>query len=51
VVDFADNSWFFYHNGALPGGGSHRRSICVDELKYDVDGKIKQVVMTTDSFN
>jgi len=27
VIDFNGNSYFFYHNGALPGGGGYTRSL------------------------
>jgi beta-xylosidase len=47
IIDLGDRSYFFYHNGALPGGGSHRRSVCVDELHYESDGTIKKVEMTS----
>jgi beta-xylosidase len=48
IVEF-DGGWYlFYHNGVLPGGGSHRRSVCVDRLHYDEDGRIIRVHMTTE---
>ena len=40
--------FFFYHNGVLPGGGSHRRSVCVDRLTYDAEGRMDRVRMTTE---
>lgn len=46
IVDFRGNTYFFYHNGALPGGGSHNRSVCIDYLHYNADGKIQKVQMT-----
>jgi beta-xylosidase len=46
VIDYRGKSWFFYHNGALPNGGSHRRSVCLDELHYNPDDTIKPIVMT-----
>ncbi|MCF0062792.1 glycoside hydrolase family 43 protein [Dyadobacter chenwenxiniae] len=48
TLDFRGKSYFFYHNGALPNGGSHRRSVCIDYLHYNADGTMKQVVMTSD---
>jgi hypothetical protein len=48
IIEFADDWYFFYHNGVLPGGGSHRRSVCVDRLTYAVDGRINRVRMTTE---
>ena len=48
IVQFNGASWFFYHNGCLPEGGSHRRSICVDQLFYNNDDTIRRVMMTTE---
>ncbi|MEJ1238055.1 glycoside hydrolase family 43 protein [Chryseolinea sp. T2] len=48
IVDFNGSSYFFYHNGCLPEGGSHRRSICADRLFYNNDGTIQRVIMTTE---
>lgn len=47
IINYKGKSYFFYHNGALPTGGSYRRSICVDELRYNKDGTIQPVVQTT----
>jgi hypothetical protein len=51
VVDFKGHSYFFYHNGKLKDGGSHRRSVCVDHLYYNLDGTIKKIVMTDEGVN
>ena len=48
VVDYGDKSYFFYHNGALPGGGGFTRSVAVEELLYNADGGIPQLSMTTE---
>jgi beta-xylosidase len=48
IIDFKGQSYFIYHNGALPGGGSHRRSICVDHLHYNADDTMKRVVMSSE---
>jgi arabinoxylan arabinofuranohydrolase len=47
VVDFKGHSYFFYHNGALPGGGGYKRSVCVEEFSYGTDGSIPTIKMTT----
>ena len=47
VVDFKGKSYFFYHNGALPGGGGFTRSVAVQELKFNPDGSILPMKMTT----
>lgn len=47
VVDFKGNSYFFYHNGALPDGGGYHRSVCVEKFSYNADGTIPTINMTT----
>lgn len=47
IIDFDDKTYFIYHNGALPGGGNHRRSVCIDPIKYNKDATLQKVVMTT----
>jgi hypothetical protein len=46
VVDFRGKTYFFYHNGNLPGGGGFTRSVCVEELKFNPDGSIPELKMT-----
>ncbi len=46
VVDFKGKSYFFYHNGALPGGGGFTRSVAVQELNFHPDGSIPPIKMT-----
>ena len=41
VIDFRGKTYFFYHNGALPGGGGFTRSVAVEELKFNPDGSIR----------
>lgn len=47
VVDYKGNSYLFYHNGALPGGGGFNRSVCVEEFAYNPDGSIPRIKNTT----
>jgi hypothetical protein len=46
IIDFKGKSFFFYHNGAFPGGGGFTRSVCVEEVKFNKDGSIVQMNMT-----
>ena len=50
VVDYKGHTYLFYHNGTLDRDGqkgqSLRRSVCVDELFFNEDGTIKEVVQT-----
>lgn len=48
IIDFKGVSYFIYHNGALPEGGSHRRSVCIDYLHYKTDNTIDRIVMTSE---
>ncbi|GAA4263326.1 hypothetical protein GCM10022255_106870 [Dactylosporangium darangshiense] len=47
VVDFNGGSYFFYHNGALPGGGGFTRSVAVEKFNYNADGTFPTINMTT----
>jgi len=46
LVDYKGNTYFFYHNGALPDGGGFHRSVCVEQLKFNEDGTIPTLNMT-----
>lgn len=46
VVDFRGNTYFFYHNAALPGGGGFNRSVAVEEMRFNPDGTIPEINMT-----
>lgn len=46
VIDFRGKTYYFYHNGKLPGGGGFNRSVCVEELKFNKDGSIPEVKAT-----
>ncbi|MBQ6794884.1 MAG: family 43 glycosylhydrolase [Clostridia bacterium] len=40
VIDFKGKTYIFYHTGAMENGSGYRRSICVEELKFNDDGSI-----------
>ena len=46
VMDYRGHSYFFYHNGRLPGGGGFTRSVAVEEFVYNEDGTIPEMRMT-----
>jgi len=46
IIEFKGQSYFIYHNGGAPGGGSFRRSVCVEYLFYNADGTIQPIVQT-----
>jgi arabinoxylan arabinofuranohydrolase len=46
ITDYKGHSYCFYHNGTLPGGGSFKRSVCVEEFTYGADGSIPKLTMT-----
>ena len=47
IIDFQGSSYFFYHNGALPGGGGYTRSVAVERFTYNANGTIPTINMTT----
>ncbi|GGM81912.1 family 43 glycosylhydrolase [Dactylosporangium sucinum] len=47
VIDYNGGSYFFYHNGALPGGGGFTRSVAVEKFSYNADGTIPTINMTS----
>ncbi|MHA4896084.1 glycoside hydrolase family 43 protein [Pedobacter sp. PWIIR3] len=49
IISFKGKDYFIYHNGGKDvGGGSFRRSVCIDRLYYNGDGSIKRIIMTTE---
>ena len=46
ITDYKGKTYFFYHNGVLPTGGSYRRSICVDYVFYNRDRTMQKVIQT-----
>ena len=48
IIDFNGTSYFFYHNGALPGGSGYTRSVAVESFTYNSDGTIPTLTMTTE---
>jgi beta-xylosidase len=51
IISFKGKDYFFYHNGSIQNpntGGSFRRSVCIDYLYYEPDGRMKRVMQTTE---
>jgi beta-xylosidase len=48
ILDFKEQTYFIYHNGALKGGGSHRRSVCIDYMYFNDDATIQRIMMTSE---
>lgn len=46
LVDYKGKTYFFYHNGALPGGGGFNRSVAVEEAQFNKNGTLKPLKMT-----
>lgn len=51
IISFNGQDYFIYHNGALKDGGSHRRSVCIDQLHYNTDGTMQRVIMTSEGIS
>ncbi|WP_206484430.1 glycoside hydrolase family 43 protein [Thalassotalea sp. G2M2-11] len=53
IIAFKEKSYFIYHTGATQHnspigiGGEFRRAVAVDELKYNPDGTIEPIIMTS----
>ncbi|ESQ86954.1 alpha-N-arabinofuranosidase [Asticcacaulis sp. AC460] len=43
IIDFGGQSWLFYHDSLLDGGGSYKRSITFAPLSYGEHGTIVEV--------
>jgi hypothetical protein len=46
IIDYRENSYFFYHKAGLPGGHDKRRSVCVEQFTYNADGTIPEIKPT-----
>ncbi|MBR5363061.1 MAG: family 43 glycosylhydrolase [Oscillospiraceae bacterium] len=46
IIDYKGHSYFTYHTGTLPGGSGFDRSMCIEEMYYDADGRIKEISRT-----
>jgi len=47
IAAYKNKTYLFYHNGVLPGGNGFNRSVAVEEMKFESDGKISPLKMTT----
>lgn len=45
-IEFKGASYLFYHNGALPGGGGFKRSVCIEPFEFNTDGSIPLITPT-----
>jgi len=46
IVNYNDQWLFISHNGALPDGGSYKRSVIIEPMAYNADGTIKPIPPT-----
>ncbi|WP_159441951.1 family 43 glycosylhydrolase [Clostridium sp. Marseille-P2415] len=51
IIDFKGSSYLITHNGALPAGGSYKRSVCIEEFAYNSDGTIPNIYQTSTGVN
>jgi arabinoxylan arabinofuranohydrolase len=47
-IEFMGKSYLFYHNGALPGGGGFKRSVCIEPFEFNADGSIPLISPTNE---
>jgi len=48
IIDYKGSSYFFYFKNGLPGGGDHRRSVCLEKFNYNTDGTIPTIPATSE---
>jgi len=48
IIDFKGNSYFFYHDQDLSKGEGFKRSVSLEQFRYDADGTIPLMVPTKD---
>ena len=48
IVEFKNQWFFFSHNGGLPDGTSYSRSVIIEPLHYDADGRILPIPPTAE---
>ncbi|NLX25911.1 MAG: family 43 glycosylhydrolase [Lentisphaerae bacterium] len=46
VIDYKGRSYLFYQTDSLPNGIDKRRSVCIEEFKYNPDGSIPKLART-----
>lgn len=46
IIDFKGNSYFFYHDQDLSKGQGFKRSVSVEQFKYNADGSIPLIIPT-----
>ena len=51
IVKFRDRWIFFTHNGALPDGGDHSRSVVAEPMFYNADGTIQKIHPSSEGFS
>lgn len=49
IIEYKGRDYFIYHNFYTGlGGDEYRRSVAIEELYYNADGTIQQIIQTTD---
>lgn len=48
-IEYKGKPYLFYHNGALPGGGGFKRSVCIEPFQFNADGSIPLMKPTKES--
>jgi len=46
-IEFKGQSYLFYHDGGLPGGGGFKRSVCIEPFNFNADGSIPLITPTS----
>ena len=46
LIDFKGKPYLFYHDGALPGGGGFKRSVCIEPFTFNANCSIPLIAPT-----
>ncbi|MBN2684457.1 MAG: family 43 glycosylhydrolase [Pontiellaceae bacterium] len=49
VIEYKGRSYLFYQTDSLPNGIDKRRSVCIEEFKYNPDGSVPKLARTPDA--
>jgi arabinoxylan arabinofuranohydrolase len=47
MIEYKGKWYMFYHDRRI-SNATYKRNVCVDDLKYDTDGKIQKVIVTSE---
>jgi len=49
IIEYKGRSYLFYQTDSLPNSIDKRRSVCIEEFKYNLDGSVPKMVRTPEA--